>query len=348
MAKNVLSTFSAAALAVAACSPAPPPSRPEKVGTTALEFYDEARDRPIAAQLWYPATPDTVETPQAYEHAFRGHAAINAHYRSAPPRPLLLFSHGDRGGKLNQSWLAEDLAGHGYLVLSIEHWLNTRLNNVPEATMRAWERPLDATFAIGALLADPTWGPRVDPARIGAAGFSSGGYTALALAGARYAPIQMGEYCSSPQAGPDCWLANQVDVLNFDFSGAAKSYRDERVRAALAMAPALGPGMIAESLKAIGVPVMIMASQDDEIVPYRWHAQRLAREIPGAKLETLPTGGHFVFMPECTLAGVVFTYTNKYDVCGRRHDIDRAAVHARLAAHARRFFGAALTAGSAR
>lgn len=324
-----------------ACSP-PPPQRPEKVGTTALQFHDASRQRPIDAQLWYPAAPGTEEAPLAYDHAFRGHAALDAPPRDGPPRPLVVFSHGDRGGKLNQSWLAEALAGQGYVVLSIEHWLNTRVNNRPEATMRAWDRPVDASYAIGALLGHPQWGPRIDASRIGAAGFSSGGYTALALAGARYAPVQMGSYCRGPDAGPDCLLASKVDVRSFDFSGAAKPYRDERVRAALAMAPALGPGMMEDSLRAIRIPVLIAAARDDEIVPYHWHAERLARAIPGARLETFEAGGHFVFMPECTLLGWAFTYTSNYDICGREHDVDRAAVHGTVIATAWRFFDRAL------
>jgi len=326
------------AATLAACSP-PPPSRPEKVGTTALSFFDASRQRPVDAQLWYPAAPQAEEVPLAYDKAFRGHAALNAPLRDGAPRPLVLISHGDRGGKLNQSWLAEALASHGYVVLSIEHWLNTRMNHKPEATMRAWDRPVDASFALDALLQHPEWGPRVDPARIATAGFSSGGYTALALAGARYAPILMGKYCTGPDAGPDCMLASKVDVTQFDFAGAARPYRDERVRAALAMAPALGPGMMSESLQQIRIPVLIAAARDDEIVPFRFHAERLAREIPGARLETFDAGGHFVFMPQCTLLGWVFTYTNNYDICGRHHgQVDRGAVHETVAATARRFF----------
>lgn len=346
---DLIFTAFAVATSLAACSPSPPPARPEKVGTTALEFHDAARDRPVSAQLWYPAAPDAVETRQAYDRAFRGRAATDAPPRDGAPRPLVVLSHGDRGGKLNLAWLAETLAGHGYVALSIEHWLNTRLNHRPEATMRAWDRPVDASFALTALLQDPAWGPRIDAGRIAAAGFSSGGYTALALAGARYAPIQMGEYCTGPNRGPDCLLASKVDVLSFDFSGAARPYRDARVRAALAMAPALGPGMIRESLAAIAVPVLIVAARNDEIVPFRWHAERLAGQIPGARLEALDDGGHFVFMPECNLVGWIFTYTNNYDICGRRHpELDRGTAHRRIETLALQFLGSALTPGSAR
>ena len=36
---------------------------------------------------------------------------------------------------------------------------------------------LDVSAVLTALLESPSWGPRIDPGRIGAAGFSLGGYT---------------------------------------------------------------------------------------------------------------------------------------------------------------------------
>jgi predicted dienelactone hydrolase len=334
------------ALGLAACTEPPGPARPGKVGMTTLQFVDAARQRPLDVQLWYPAAPDATETPQAYERAFRGRAALDGAYLDGGRRALIVLSHGDRGTNVNQSWLGEALAGHGYIVASVAHWLNTRTHNTPEATLRAWDRPQDVSFVIGALLQDATWQPRIDAARIGAAGHSSGGYTALALAGARYWPPQMRDYCRGPQAGPDCGLVRGIDVERFDFTGAAAPYRDARVRAALALAPALGPGMTDESLNAIGVPVAIVATRDDEILPFEQHAARYAREIPGAQLDVLPAGGHFVFMPECNVAGRVFTWFNAFDVCGRRHDVDRGAVHAQIVQRALAFFGTKLGSDS--
>lgn len=336
-----------AAGAVAACSAEPPPQRPEKVGTTTLEFHDAARERPVVVQLWYPAVPDAIERPQAYDRAFRGYAAPDAAYRDAPRRPLIVLSHGDGGGRLNLSWIAETLAGHGYIAAAVEHWGNTRRQHTPEAALRAWDRPLDARFALDELARHPSWGPRIDAGRIGAAGYSSGGYTALALAGARYEPLRMHRYCNGPDAGPDCALPRSADLASIDFSPAGSDYRDPRVRAAFAMAPALGPGMIEDSLRRIAVPVLIVAARDDEILPFAQHAARVAPAIPGATLEALPGGGHFVFMPRCTLAASVYTWLSRYDVCGRRHpQVDRAAVHAGVERRALGFFGAALQRGS--
>jgi predicted dienelactone hydrolase len=308
-----------------------------------VEFVDRARSRPLATRIWYPAAPGAAEVDQAYERAFVGRAAPDAPFAGGA-RPLVLLSHGDRGSNVNQAWLAETLAANGYVVAAVAHWMNTREQNTPEDTIRAWERPQDLSFVLSALLADPTWQPRIDPSRVGAAGHSSGGYTALALAGAVYQPLRMREYCRGPDAGPDCALAAQARIDRIDFAPASRSWRDARVRAALALAPALGPGMDPASLQAIRVPVEIIATADDELVPFRWHAARYAAGIPGAQLITLPEGGHFAFMPLCTVPATVFTWFHRFDICGRRHDVARASVHATVAAAGLRFFDRTLAA----
>lgn len=88
--------------------------------------------------------------------------------------PLILLSHGDKGQSENLAWLAERLAENGYLVAGINHWRNTTLNNEPEETVWLWHRPQDLSFVLTELIADPSWGQRIDPNRIGVAGHSSG------------------------------------------------------------------------------------------------------------------------------------------------------------------------------
>ena len=57
---------------------------------------------------------------------------------------------------------------------------------------------------IDKLLADPRFGPRIDATRIGAAGFSLGGYTVLALAGARLSRDQWERFCAEHPDDPNC------------------------------------------------------------------------------------------------------------------------------------------------
>lgn len=327
-----------------ASTPPPIESRPHTVGTTTIEYVDENRNRPLDARLWYPA--DSEAKPKRityYKRAFIGQATRQAAYSDEDiKRALVVISHGDKGNNVNQAWLAEALAAKGYIVAAVDHWQNTTENYTPEASLRVWERPQDLSVVIDRLTEDPTWGPRIDISRIAAAGHSSGGYAAMALAGAIYSPQRMRNYCVSPDGRADCRLANDADLLAIDFSKAAIDYQDDRVKAVFAMAPALGPGIEKASLTAITIPVHIVVAENDEILPFEHHALRYARHIPDAEFTRLEGGGHFVFLPECTFMGKLFTYFHEYDICGRRQGVDRRRPHELVADKAVSWFNQAL------
>ena len=104
----------------------------------------------------------------------------------------------------------------------------------------------------------------------------------------------MGEYCASERRGPDCDLVPDMKDMKIDFSEAGKSYRDERVKAVFAMAPAVGPGFEPSALASVNIPIYIIASRDDEILNPDHHASHYAEHIPNAELNLLPVGGHFL------------------------------------------------------
>ncbi len=312
---------------------------PRGVGYTELEFVDSERSRTLETTLWYPAAENSNTTEQIYPSGFLGYAKRGAETLSgAGPRPLILLSHGDRGVNTNLAWLAERLADHEYLVVGVDHWLNTTRNNEPEETLRLWNRPLDISFVLSRLLVDPVWGPRIDPSRIGVAGHSSGGYTAFALAGAIFDPEAMAAYCQSDSRGPDCELAEGADLAKVDLSEASKSYRDERIRAAFAMAPAVGAGIRVTSLAEITTPVHVVTTRDDELLDPDRNAMRYARNTPGAALTIREEGGHFVYLSRCFLLTKIVTYFLEFDVCGTRSPVDRDPVHREIAELAVAFF----------
>jgi predicted dienelactone hydrolase len=317
-------------------------------GLAELRFEDGSRNRPVEIKVWYPVEGSREDVSVSYDLAFIGHARTNAPYLAgAGPRPLVMLSHGDRGSNVDQSWLAEALASQGYIVAAVSHWMNTWRKNTPEATLKVWDRPLDISFAIDQLSVHPVWGARIDLGRIAAAGHSAGGYTALALAGAIYSPLQMSEYCAAQGGARECSLGEGADLATIDFTQSRVSYRDPRIRAVVAMAPALGPGILPESLAGISTPALLIAARDDELLKYELNAKVYADQIPGSALMLLSRGGHFVFMPDCTLMGKAFTYFHRFDICGRR----AGAVEARPGLHAQveraviGFFGEKLSDG---
>jgi predicted dienelactone hydrolase len=127
----------------------PAPTGPYKVGTTAWRVTDAARPeafakagvpRQVEVLAWYPAAPTEgakpapylreglVELPPRLRTAFsslsdlKTHAILDAPAITEPKRlPVLVFSHGFGGIPSAYTALIEDLASHGYAVLSIVH-----------------------------------------------------------------------------------------------------------------------------------------------------------------------------------------------------------------------------------
>jgi predicted dienelactone hydrolase len=215
-----------------------------------------------------------------------------------------------------------------------------------------WERARDNSVLIDKLLADPQFGAHIDPSRIGVAGFSLGGYTALATVGARLAYQQWKSFCASQPVEPNCTLApegsfsmaNVQRLLDHDdrvkeaVSHSHESFRDARIRSAFAIAPVLGPVMTKTSLAEVEVPVrIIVGSKDDQAVP-DVNARPIASAIPNAELEIIPDVMHYTFLARCNLLGKVVARS----LCTDPDEIDREEVHRRVSADALKFFNRTL------
>ena len=223
---------------------------------------DSSRDRSIPYQIWLPkAEADVVKF------------------------PLVILSHGSGGEYSNHTWLIDSLVENGFIVAALNHPLNTTRDNTDEGVISVWHRPRDITLLLDYLLKDSKWVDVIDENRIGAAGFSSGGYTVLALAGAIYDPELMSSYCTSQERSKDCELA--TDSSNVDFRDSSASYKDERIKSVFSMAPAVGSAIRKESLTEIELPVFIIASKDDELVSPKYGATRYAENIPLSDLVLL-------------------------------------------------------------
>jgi predicted dienelactone hydrolase len=336
-----------------------------KVGVTTRDFtpaepYDwrDARTHALRVTIWYPATPDAQEQPQwvgppIVPFISAGSAARDAEPEAGPRRPLILLSHGFGGTASDLAWLGTALAAHGFIGAAVNHPGNNGLEDyTPAGYSLMWLRAIDLSAVIDALLADPTFGSRIDPARIGAAGHSFGGYTVIAIAGGLTDPTRLQAFCRSPRADALCAASPDVSELRRQslqrlssdpdfqqrYSKAGNAYGDERVRGVFAMAPGLVPVFTPESLGKISIPVAIVTGSADEIVPPASGAEALAKAIPHATLKLFPHAGHFVFLGTCTAAGRVVIRARCIDPDGT----DRDAVHAETIRLALDFFAANL------
>jgi predicted dienelactone hydrolase len=313
-----------------AVAPAGAPRAADPVGVTSRVFVDARRDRKLATTIWYPAAAGSPQHEIEWDGIFIGHGAWDVPLRPTRHRlPIVLLSHGSGADGASLGWLAEALAAHGYVVVAMDHPGDRFGDSSQVGRFAAWRRPADVRVVLDRVLADPTLGPRLDRTRVAAAGHSSGAYTMLALAGARLRPRAYLAYCGSPARGPDCELFDDLDPSRIaDLADGGKSWRDPRIRAVVALAPVLGPGIDAGSLRTITVPVTIFASPTDSVVPFDRNAARYGRFIRGARVVAIPGADHFVFMPLCTLPGRLVAS----QVCVDAHGVDREAIHERVIA----------------
>lgn len=112
----------------------------------------------------------TIDRPRSVAIFEAGSSAVDARIAKAPARsPLILLSHGTGGSAGSLAWLGESLASNGFFAAAVNHHGNAAATDEPR---------LEETIVFG------TGRAISDAGRIGVAGFSLGGYTALASVGA--------------------------------------------------------------------------------------------------------------------------------------------------------------------
>jgi predicted dienelactone hydrolase len=335
-----------------------PGSQPYKIGMTFRRFIPKepynwrgAQTHALTTVIWYPAEPSAREKPVEIPglNIFElGFAARDAKMPATPARfPLIVISHGTGGSGLSMAWLGEALAKRGYIAAAVNHPGNNASEPYTlEGFSLWWERARDLSEVITSMLSDSDFGGHIDPNRIGAAGFSLGGYTMIEIAGGITDAKGFVRYCDTTGADGICTSPPEFPTLVEDFrklirehpevlQHAGDSYRDPRVRSVFAMAPALGPAFPASGLKKISIPTEIVAGESDQNVPIASSAKYFASEIPGAELHIFPGNvAHYVFLESCTEAG----RKRVPALCVDGNKVDRNAIHRDTEQMATEFF----------
>lgn len=222
--------------------PFAPPTGPHAIGMTEYRWTDESRPerftrdpddlRSVAVRVWYPTDEegvgDTGEGGAMYVHDMAEfgdgqdfvpvtHVRTNAIQDAAPasgPFPVLVYNHGGGWTRFTSTFTTEELASHGYVVVSVGHngFNKTQFLpdgssvvadslNFPEPTgdlyndaMASWgfldehafpEWVADAGFVIDQLEAlnagDGPFAGRLDLDRVGMYGWSFGGATSIEM-----------------------------------------------------------------------------------------------------------------------------------------------------------------------
>ena len=198
----------------------------------------------VKTALWYPSA--TPEQPFAYSRDISTSLAKDGQpLTGCGTFPLVIFSHGLTGCGTQSIFFTETLARHGYVVAAPDHQdaLLCSVDGTPQTFATATEpaimdpktwndtsyvsRKDDIEHVLDGVLQDSQLQPIIDPAQIGIAGHSLGGYTALAMVGG--------------------WL----------------TWKDPRFKAALLLSPYSMPFSIQNTLGGVNVPLMYQGAQGD-------------------------------------------------------------------------------------
>jgi predicted dienelactone hydrolase len=215
------------------------------------------------------------------------------------------------------AWYGAPLARAGYVVVAVDHPGNNGLDRmtVAGATM-SWDRARDLRAALEQVKADPEIGPHLNAARVGATGFSAGGFTSLVAAGARVDMQRFVAFCRAhPEDGvckpqkefvltiEDAQKALAAPELAAEAARSGEDLSIPGLKAAFAIAPAIVQALTPDSLKAVKVPVMIFLGASDPVAPPDTNGRVAAKAIPHARLKELPGVKHYDFLATCTDAG---------------------------------------------
>lgn len=330
-----------------ACAFAAAAQTPTGVGFAAITIHDPVYGGTMPGYVFYPSAQANGATRIG---PYLLHAARDAR-PIAGTKPLVVISHGHGGSDLGHHDLAVFLASHGFVVATLEH----PKDNYHDAGGTGMAqvlvgRPIQVKAAISRLLDDPRWAALIDPTRIGVAGFSAGGYTALLTVGAVPRFERFASYCRDhPDDTGSCGTPEFIAAL-LRQSGQpnVRAYMDAiqkeldrwgttddpRVKAAFSMAP-LGLPFDRTGLAHINRPVFLYYGQHDQVLVPRYNALHIAPLIKTlAGIRMIPAAGHYVFLSPCSPQ----LKKEAPELCIDPAGVDRVAVHRQVDADALAFF----------
>lgn len=352
--RRFAAAFAALALAVSATAAnAYPVGERHLLTTSETAPLRDAKARPtLRITVWYPAAPGVKEVPLTVGPPSKpifiaGAAAADAPFADGKRRPVVLFSHGFGGTARIMGWFTTALAEAGYVVVAVDHPGNNGADPMtPAGAILFWDRPEDLRDALARVAADPELSPHLDVGRLAAAGFSAGGFTALAAAGAKVDLPRFEAFCrDNPTDGvcapqkefpltlPQAEAAvSNTPTLAAEVGRANGVHAVPGVKAVFAIAPAIVQAFDPESLKMLQTPVAMVLGSADAVATPATNGLFAAHAIPHAELTELADVGHYDFLAPCTEAG-----NETVPLCKTKAPKDathRAAINAALA-----FFG---------
>ena len=290
---------------------------------------------PVAAQAQTDAPDEIIHFAGPGGETIEGGVWLPEDAGDGSPRPLVVISHGNSGWYRGHADTAEALARAGFVVAALTH---------PGDNYQDQSRGLRLTGRAPQLSAlidymTGTWtGPvAIDDERIGAFGFSAGGFTVTSIIGGVSDAGAIQAHCA---AEPEVFACRLIGMFGgLDLTNWRPEARDARVRAAVIAAPAFGLSFSDESLAAITIPVQVWQAADDQILPSPFNAEPVRDRLGGTvDYHRVENAGHYDFLTPCAPE----LRAAKPELCTSAPGFDRAAFKTAFNADVVRFFREAL------
>ena len=289
----------------------------------------------LVAGVWYPTD---AEPRLQHRDGFTQTVALAGAVKGRD-LPLVVLSHGGGGTYASHVDTALALARAGFVVAAVSHAGDTLHDQ--SKVMMLWRRPAQLSRLIDAMLTDWRGHAAIDPQRIGAFGFSNGGFTGLVEAGGIPDLMKIDPYCAANPTHDLCAALAQAGVRTVSIiQPPADAWKpDHRIRAIAAAAPAFGFTFDRAGLASVRVPVLLWRAAQDRHQPSPWYEEAIRAALPLAPdYRVEPLAGHYAFLPPCGPQLQAAAPT----ICTDAPGFDRTDFHQRLNAELIRFFRASL------
>lgn len=278
---------------------------PYAPGAIMLDITDP-RGKPLRLEVWYPARVGEGAEPDPYEDV---PLTLGAYRNAVPdlesgPFPLVAFSHGFGGIRVQSAFLTEHLASHGFVVVAPDHRYNTFLDLDTDKTVQVLlERPDDIRYAVDHVLDlsdsdDPFLGGLIELGDgYAMLGHSFGAYTTTVVAGGTLDAGYAETYCKDNRSRV-CGYLDEFDPAMLADHGSS----DERAILSVPMSGGLWYlfGEDGAGLSTVRSPLVIGGSRD-QVLDYTSELLPSYAAMSAPKhLATFVDAGHYgVFSEMC-------------------------------------------------
>ena len=302
--------------------------------------FEESRvsngaEPPLTVGIWYPTSaPAAVHAIGTFTQVVAPSAPI-----AGLGLALVVISHGGGASYEAHYDTALALAHAGIVAAAVSHAGDTYDDE--SEVLELWRRPDQLHRLISYMLDKWRGREHLSRSRVGAFGFSNGGFTVLVAAGGVPDLSRIRSYCADNPNHDLCQALKNAGIST-DFGRDIPSKvwtSDSRIKAAVVAAPAFGFAFSPSGLRGVQIPIQLWRAEDDRHQPDPFYEEVVRSALPRApEYHVVAHAGHYDFLPPCSPRQAQIAAK----ICADPPGFDRAAFHDVLNREIVRFFQAHL------